>query len=350
MRFGIFDHLDRRDEPLPAFYENRLRLIEAADRAGITGYHLAEHHWNPVGMAPLPGVFLGAAAMRTKNIRIGPLAYALAFHNPLILAEEICMLDNMSGGRFDLGVGRGISPWELQMFGVTLPETRDLFREAMDLMLAYFTSDVLTFRGKRWSYYDVPVEIKPLQKPFPPIWYGSSSGATRDYIASLGACMVAGWGPSARIRQSGDAYREAWARTADSPLRADRPKESTVGSVRMIVIAETAADAEKLAGPAYDRWCASVEKQAHDFGFHTLFLPPDATVARKLGVLICGTPATVREDLARHVAESGVDYVCLQLAFGNLTHADEMRTLDLFGREIMPDYVAAKAPTPAPAR
>src|SRR5215472_3103586 len=106
MRVGIFDHLDRSDVKLTQFYEERLQLIEAADELGIDSYHLAEHHWNPVGMAPLPGVFLGAAATRTKRIRLGPLAYALAFHNPLILAEEVCMLDHLSGGRFDLGVGR----------------------------------------------------------------------------------------------------------------------------------------------------------------------------------------------------------------------------------------------------
>ena len=93
------------------------------------------------------------------------------------------MLDHMSGGRFLLGVGRGISVWELAMYGYTQPETRDMFREALDLMLQYFTSDMVTHRGFRWRYFDVPVEIKPLQKPYPPLWYGSSSGASRDYVA-----------------------------------------------------------------------------------------------------------------------------------------------------------------------
>ncbi|HZT51629.1 MAG TPA: LLM class flavin-dependent oxidoreductase, partial [Stellaceae bacterium] len=77
MRVGIFDHFDRGDLPLAQAYEERLQWIEAADAAGIDSYHIAEHHWNPVGLAPLPGVFLGAAAKRTKRIRLGPLAYAL---------------------------------------------------------------------------------------------------------------------------------------------------------------------------------------------------------------------------------------------------------------------------------
>jgi alkanesulfonate monooxygenase SsuD/methylene tetrahydromethanopterin reductase-like flavin-dependent oxidoreductase (luciferase family) len=336
MKIGIFDHLDRGDAPLHQFYEERIQLIEAAERLGIASYHLAEHHWNPVGMAPLPGVFLGAVAKRTKTIRFGPLAYALAFHNPLILAEEICMLDHMSGGRFELGVGRGISPWELALFGVPIPETRDMFREAMEIMIQYFTQDVVNHRGARWKYFDVPVEIKPLQKPFPPLWYGSTSGATRDYIASLGSAMNAGWAPNARIKQAAELYRQAWERNKDAPLRAQRPGEATIGSVRMIVIADTDEEADKLARPAHDRWYQSLEKLANNFGFKALFLAPSYELACKFGYVIAGTPDTVRAALARHIEETGINYLLLQLAFGNLPHHRQMRTLGLFATEVMP--------------
>ncbi len=337
MKVGIFDHLDRSDTPLTQFYEERLQLIEAADALGIDSYHLAEHHWNPVGMAPLPGVFLGAAAARTKRIRLGPLAYALAFHNPLILAEEICMLDHLSGGRFELGIGRGISPWELSMFGTTMNETREIFREAMEILLKYFTGDSVTHRGARWHYSDVPVQIKPLQHPFPPLWYGSSSGATRDYVASLGAAMNSGWAPSARIKQAADLYRAAWERNKDSALRTHRPVQPTIGSVRMIVIGETDAEAEALAQPAYERWYASLEHQAHSFGFTALFVPQAYEVARRrIGSVIAGSPQTVRTELARHVTESGINYPLLQLAFGNLSQVQSLRTLQLFADEVLP--------------
>ena len=341
MKVGIFDHLDRGETGLTQLYEERLQLIEAADALGIESYHLAEHHWNPVGMAPLPGVFLGAAAARTKRIRLGPLAYALAFHNPLILAEEICMLDHLSGGRLELGIGRGISPWELSMFGTTMNETRDLFREAMEILIQYFTSDSVTHRGARWRYYDVPVQVKPLQQPFPPLWYGSSSGATRDYIASLGAAMNSGWAPSARIKQSTDLYRTAWERSKDAPLRAQRAAQPTLGSVRMVVIADTDAAAEALAQPAYERWHASLEHQAHSFGFTALFVPQAYEVARRrVGSVIAGTPDTVRSELMRHITESGINYPLLQLAFGNLSHAQALRTLQLFAAEVLPQIRA----------
>ena len=97
MRFGIFDHLDDGGVPLGQLFEERLQLIEAYDRAGFYGYHLAEHHATPLGYAPSPGVFLSAVAQRTRRLRFGPMVYLLPLYHPLRLIEEICMLDQMSG-------------------------------------------------------------------------------------------------------------------------------------------------------------------------------------------------------------------------------------------------------------
>src|SRR5215211_6896638 len=117
MHFGVFDHLDHSGVPLQTYYEDRLTIIEAYDRAGFYAYHLAEHHSTPLGMAPSPSVFLSAVAQRTKRLRFGPMVYALPLHHPLRLIEEICMLDHLSGGRLDIGFGRGSSPIELAYYG-----------------------------------------------------------------------------------------------------------------------------------------------------------------------------------------------------------------------------------------
>src|ERR1700736_5351037 len=102
MEFGVFDHLDRYGGPLADFYEDRLRIAEACDRAGFYAYHLAEHHSTPLGMAPSPNIFLAALAQRTKRLRFGPLVFVLPLYHPLRLISEICMLDQMSGGRLEL--------------------------------------------------------------------------------------------------------------------------------------------------------------------------------------------------------------------------------------------------------
>src|SRR5580658_7035442 len=110
MLFGVFDHMDRSATELAAQYEDRLTLIEAYDRAGFRGYHIAEHHCTPLGLSPSPSVFLAAASQRTGKIRLGTLVYTLSLYHPLRLLEEICMLDCLTGGRLDVGIGRGISP------------------------------------------------------------------------------------------------------------------------------------------------------------------------------------------------------------------------------------------------
>src|SRR5579871_2632610 len=103
LEFGIFDHMERRrDVPLDRQYEERLDLLSAADRGGFYAYHLAEHHQSPLCMAPSQSVFLAAAAERTQRLRLGALVYLLPFYHPVRLIEEICMLDNISGGRLQV--------------------------------------------------------------------------------------------------------------------------------------------------------------------------------------------------------------------------------------------------------
>ena len=175
MQFGIFDHLDRSDLPLAKFYEARLKLTEAYDRGGFFCYHVAEHHSTPLGLAPSPGVFLSAVAQRTKRLRFGPLVYTLPLYNPLRLIEEICMLDQLSGGRLELGVGRGISPIEVGFYGLDPAKTPLQFAEALDVVLKGLAGPVLDHEGAFYRFKAVPLELAPVQRPHPPLWFGGHS-------------------------------------------------------------------------------------------------------------------------------------------------------------------------------
>ena len=115
LKFGVFDHLDRGGRSMSDLYEQRLQIVEQYARAVFYAYHVAEHHSTPLGMAPSPSVFLSAVAQRTKALRFGPLVYLLPLYHPLRLAEEIAMLDHLSHGRLEVGIGRGRSPIELML-------------------------------------------------------------------------------------------------------------------------------------------------------------------------------------------------------------------------------------------
>src|SRR5258708_28881506 len=110
MEFGVFDHLDRHGGALADYYDDRLKIAEAYDRAGFYAYHLAEHHATPLGMAPSPSVFLAAVAHRTTRLRFGPLVWPMPLHHPLRLIEDICMLDQLSGQRPGNGLRRPAAP------------------------------------------------------------------------------------------------------------------------------------------------------------------------------------------------------------------------------------------------
>jgi len=165
LRFGIFDHLDDSGLPLSEHFEQRLKLIEAYDRAGFYGYHLAEHHNTPLGYAPSPSVFLSAVAQRTEQLRFGPMVYLLPLYHPLRLIDEICMLDQMSGGRFLYGVGRGISPVEVGFYGVDFDTGAKQFREAFEVIRRGLTEDRLTFHGEFYDFDNVPIVMKSARSP-----------------------------------------------------------------------------------------------------------------------------------------------------------------------------------------
>ncbi|MGH7211937.1 MAG: LLM class flavin-dependent oxidoreductase, partial [Acetobacteraceae bacterium] len=172
MKFGVFDHMDRGGGDLAAFFEDRLCLVAAYDRAGFLGYHVAEHHATPLGLAPSPSVWLAAVAQRTQSLRFGPLVYTLPMYHPLRVVDEICMLDQMSRGRFMLGVGRGISPIELGYWGIDAEAAPSMYQEALEVVLAGLSTRELSFAGRYYRYEKVPIELEPFQRPHPPLWYG----------------------------------------------------------------------------------------------------------------------------------------------------------------------------------
>ena len=145
MRFGLFDHVDRsEDRPLARQFDERLEYVAAAEAAGFYCYHVAEHHATPLNMVPSPSVFLAAVARATRRLRFGPLVYLLPLYTPFRLIEEICMLDHLSGGRLDVGVGRGVSPFELNYAKVDPETSREVFIDAFDAIMYGLTHDHLS--------------------------------------------------------------------------------------------------------------------------------------------------------------------------------------------------------------
>lgn len=332
MKFGVFDHLDASGLPLRELYEQRLRLCEAYDRLGFHAYHLAEHHATPLGMSPSPSVFLAAVAQRTERLLLGPLVYTLALYHPLRLAEEICMLDHLSGARLQLGIGRGISPYEIAYFGTEPKEAQARYVEAWSIIRQALTCDTLTHEGRFFAYRDVPVHMRPLQQPHPPLWYGLGNLEAIPWCVENRVNVVSNAPPHV-VREAAGRYLEAW--KAAGKASAQLP---LIGTTRMVVIAETDGKAMDIARRAYRRWHASFMYLWRKHGGKPTFAayPDDFDSFVQAGQAAAGTAATVREQLAGQLRAAGVSYVLSRFAFGDLAYEESLRTIELFASEVRP--------------
>lgn len=337
MKFGVFDHLDRNPtQSLAQFFENRLTLVEAYDRLGFHALHTAEHHFTPLGMASSPSVYHAAVAQRTKRLRFGPLVYTLNLYHPLRLAEEICMLDHMSGGRLQLGVGRGISPFEVGYFGEDPKLGQEMYIEAFDVLMKALAcragKDTLSHEGRFYRYRDVPIEIEPLQQPHPPLWYGIGNPDSVPWCVQHRVNVVTN-APAEIARGIIERYRAAWT-AAGHPI-ATQP---FVGTTRHIVVAPTDREADEIAARAYLVWYSSF---IHLFRKHNA-TPRFASYAdnyadvRKTGLVIAGSPARVLAELRSISDSSSLNYLLCRFAFGDLSIAESMRSVELFAAHVMP--------------
>jgi alkanesulfonate monooxygenase SsuD/methylene tetrahydromethanopterin reductase-like flavin-dependent oxidoreductase (luciferase family) len=329
MEFGVFDHLDRNDLPLHEYYEARLRLIEAYDAAGFYAYHVAEHHSTPIGLAPAPSVFLAAVAQRTRRLSFGPMVYALPLHHPLRLIEEICMLDQLSAGRLEIGFGRGSSPVEVAFYGQDPAMAHAIYTEARELILQGLTQSKLNFEGTFFSFKDVPMELRCLQKPHPPMWYGVHSVEAAERAAHQSLNLIS-LDSADDTRRYTERFREVWRAS-----RGDAP-EPKLGLSRFIVIANDDAQALQIARRAYPNW--------HRHFYYLFSLrggkpahprPAEFDKMMEIRQAIAGSPETVRLFLQSQLVESGANYLVGQFAFGDLSLAESLRSVELFKEHVM---------------
>jgi alkanesulfonate monooxygenase SsuD/methylene tetrahydromethanopterin reductase-like flavin-dependent oxidoreductase (luciferase family) len=331
LEFGVFDHLDRNDLPLRDYYEQRLKVIEAFDRHGFYAYHVAEHHFTPLGMAPSPSVFLSAIGQRTTRLRFGTFVYALPAHHPLRVLEEICMLDHMSGGRLEIGFGRGSVPFEISYYGQNAEERQQIYAERLELILKAFTVDTLNWHGHYDQFENVPMELAPFQKPHPPLWYGAHSPDSAERAARKGLNVVTNDMP-ANARAILARYRKVWQEVQGS---AAPPK---MGVVRFIVVADSDAQAMAIARRAYLRWRSSFTYLSELNG--TMPESPlrvesfDQLISQ--GQAVAGSPETVRAQLALQLEDSRANYVVGQFCFGDLSFDEMQRSVELFATAVMP--------------
>ena len=324
MQFGVFDQNDRGPYPLGEQYENRLKLIEFYDAAGFRTYHMSEHHSTPLNLTPSPSVFLAAAAQRTSRLRLGALVYILPAHHPLRLAEEICMLDHLSNGRLEIGIGRGASPHEIEYYGIDPDHAPEMYVEAYTIIMQALTQRQVNFKGKHYNFENVPIEMTPSQLPHPPLWYAVPVPESAAWPAQNRISIVCG-GPLPRVREITDRYRAEWAAAGNSAD--DIP---LLGINRFVIAADTDRAAMELGRRAWPVFYASFMKLwiAHGTQPRYARIPEDFDTMVRNGGALAGSPGTIRDRVRALTAEAGASYFISQFSFGDLSQQEVLHSAE----------------------
>lgn len=329
-------------------YAETLGQIELADRLGYGCAWLVEHHFlRGYSHASKPELLLAAAAARTGRIRLGHAIIPLPLHHPVHVAERIATLDILSGGRLEVGIGRGFSPREYAAFGADMAASRELVEESLDILLRSFARRPVTHHGRHYRLDALDILPHVVQEPHPPLWTAAVSPETFDWAAAKGLGVLAGpFKPWFMVKHDIGRFRGAW-------RHGIAPRIGMTIGVLCLADGERARRLAKdafawfyrelfqAALPVLEQLYPSYE-QLHELGrFRALMkLGVDMGLADTFGLAVVGDPAEVRGKIGRY-AEAGVTHLLCAFGAGAVDPAITRESLELFAREVMPAFEQA---------
>jgi natural product biosynthesis luciferase-like monooxygenase protein len=343
MKFGMvaFNAGGHGRSPAQVLREN-LDQAALAEELGFDSVWLVEHHFSDYALIGDPAVFAAALAERTRRVRIGTAVIVLPLHHPIRVAENAAVVDNLSDGRLDVGVGRGYQPTEFAGFGVPMEDSQERFDEALRAVELLWCESEVTFRGRHVRLDGVRLVPRPVQQT-PPIWIAAVSPPTYVRLGSQGRRILTApnFTPPDLVRQNLEAYRSALAAGGhdvaafDSPVMLqtyvgrshedgrERPREPAMGYYDLLGRLLPRADA---APPGYDFY-RRVEANVRDLRYEQIY-----------GTACFGSADEVRERVRRLRDDAGVTYLMAWFNFGGLAATDVVTSMERFATHVMPAF------------
>ena len=355
------DHYD--PEVAAQTYEQHLQAWEEMDKLGFDGVGLNEHHTTPHGMMNSPNMMAAVGAQRTKKLKFLILGNLLPLHNPLRIAEELAMADNISRGRIMAGFARGV-PREYKVYDVPMAESRARFDEALDVILKAWTQDVFSHQGRFWSYKDIAIWPRPFQRPHPPVWIpftGSQETIERAAAGNFGAAihhtdrdviddMIVHFARS--LAQHGHRISpqqlcilaDTW--VADDAAQAIEQYAPYFLYFNQVLWHHGSSSPGQRANPAAAGYVAATShdyvrpenraKVALDREKIRQTNLADVEAKVRSGELAFGSAKEVTERLIETAEHTGADSLLLNINVGAVPHAEHLAQVRRFGREVLP--------------
>jgi alkanesulfonate monooxygenase SsuD/methylene tetrahydromethanopterin reductase-like flavin-dependent oxidoreductase (luciferase family) len=354
MDFGLF-FLMQRDEQWTeqAVYDSGLEQMLAAEALGYQSVWIAEHHFNDYGLCPAPPVLAAFLAARTRTLRLGMGVSLLPLHHPIDLAEQLAVLDVVSGGRLDVGIGRGGTLQDYQTFRSERADARQRIEEGIALMQHCWRGEPFDFQGQFHSAERLHVRPRPTQRPHPPLFIAANSedsvlSAARLGLPTLSSFFV----PVDELQRRRRLYRETARAAGRSEAEVDEV-ESRCGGMRVVHVAPSRTEALRATEPpfmSYQRKMAMLRSNTTGGTVPDSF---DRSLLRLRtfheyladGWALIGTPGEVREGLQDYLDATGYRRVLLLMALPGLDTTLALRSMRLFAHEVAPAMTATAPAT-----
>ena len=323
-------------------FDELLEQIVLTERLGFDDAWFAEHHHSDYGMLASPNLIIAALAPRTERLRMGNLVSVLPLYDPMRFAEECGMLDILTNGRLNVGLGRGV-PKDDMKHRLDRDTAQARFEEGIEILMRLWTGETFSYTGKAWGYEEISCRPLPLQKPHPPIYYGATSPDSPAMVARNGWNLALSRQPLANCAKAIASYREE---------RAKHTKLSGTGDaimVRDIYVADTDEQAWREATPqivrfwqlATDNFWRGDSLSGDDLPKFTErfpYFPGGLTVKRldEWSTSLIGSPDTVIKKAREMIQTAKPDCLVGMFSFGGLKHEQVMHSIELFGRNVMP--------------
>jgi alkanesulfonate monooxygenase SsuD/methylene tetrahydromethanopterin reductase-like flavin-dependent oxidoreductase (luciferase family) len=325
--------------PSTEIFARGVELGEAAESLGFRNVWLGEHHFSTYGYLSRPVQLATYIAAKTTRLRVGTAVIVVPLHHPLLIAEEVATLDLLSGGRLDVGFGRGYQHYEFERFGFKLDEARKRWDESIDIIMKAFQRRPFTYEGKFFQLPETSVFPQPVQTPHPPIWIVAQSPYALEQAVRQGFnVLTGGFGITVdMLAEFGRLFRKV----VDEVKPARQPN---VGVQRGVYVTKDEADARDAAEHA--RWNMRVTlslrnhyEKVENGRAIAVPVPNEPSIDELLDRhLVIGTPDTVIRQIKRLQDVVGITHFNCSFWIGDMDQARVLRSMALFSREVMPAF------------
>jgi alkanesulfonate monooxygenase SsuD/methylene tetrahydromethanopterin reductase-like flavin-dependent oxidoreductase (luciferase family) len=321
------------DPSYDVYYRQVLEEVELAEELGWECFMFNEHHFLGYGgLVANPAVLLAAAAARTTRIRLGPCIAILPLRHPLVSAEDYAMVDAISGGRLEFGIGSGNTEMDYRVFGVTRENDRQRLHEALDVILKTWGNQRASHRGSFWQFEELTLYPRPMQQPHPPIWVAGTSAEGLGWAGRNGYnIMTVGHPhPPEKVRLGVEAWKQGLIEAGFDP------KQKHCQFHVRTHVNESDERAKEIATSAISRYDAISR-----IGRRSLTVTPaeyDWDTMLATGRNNYGAPDQVIQGIHNAMRHYYFDTLTTTFNFGGIPHAVITKSMRLFAKEVMPAF------------